>query len=185
MSMILFFSLSDLVPFETERLVLRKFKTHDAEDIFAWASHPKIAMYEPWEPLKSLKDAEANVNGSIVKYNMNGEFDLAIQSKSTGGVIGIIGISHIDRQHGWGEVGYVMGKKFWNNGFATEALKGFITFAFRDLGIFRLEAVCMINNGASERVMQKAGMEFEGIKHGRYYANGTHHLSKMYYILNT
>jgi [ribosomal protein S5]-alanine N-acetyltransferase len=183
--MVIFFSISDIVPVETSRLILRKFVPGDAPDVFRWASDRDIARYEPWEPLETLADAEASVRASITKYNMNNEFDLAIQLKSTGQVIGIIGISHIDRQHGWCEAGYTIGRKYWNHGYASEALQGFIQFAFRDLGMFRIEAVCMINNRASERVMRKANMQYEGIKHGRYFANGEYHSSKMYYILRS
>ncbi|HPA71958.1 MAG TPA: GNAT family protein, partial [Spirochaetota bacterium] len=71
------------------------------------------------------------------------------------------------------------------NGVTVEAATALLGLGFGPMGLHRVEAMCMLENLRSERVMQKLGMTFECVKNGRMYANGVHHDAKMYYILNT
>jgi RimJ/RimL family protein N-acetyltransferase len=61
------------------------------------------------------------------------------------------------------QLGYVLARQFWGNGYMTEALKTIIDWAFDQNDIYRVWAVCDIENTASARVMVKAGLEKEGI----------------------
>jgi ribosomal-protein-alanine N-acetyltransferase len=61
------------------------------------------------------------------------------------------------------EIGYVLGRKFWNRGIMPDALKGIIQILFRDKAIERVWATHHVENVASGRVMAKAGMQCEGI----------------------
>jgi len=56
---------------------------------------------------------------------------------------------------------YSIYKEFWGNGYATEALRAMVEFGFQVVGLHRIWAGCDIDNAASRRVMEKAGMRFE------------------------
>ena len=60
------------------------------------------------------------------------------------------------------DVGYAISNKYWNKGLTTEAVKAIIKFGFKKLDANRIETHCDENNAASYRVMEKAGMKYEG-----------------------
>ncbi|MFG5464436.1 GNAT family N-acetyltransferase, partial [Enterococcus faecalis] len=60
-------------------------------------------------------------------------------------------------------MGYVLGEKFWNQGYMSEALTRVINFLFETTDVNRIEAEHDVNNPSSGRVMKKSGMTFEGV----------------------
>jgi RimJ/RimL family protein N-acetyltransferase len=60
------------------------------------------------------------------------------------------------------ELGYVLARPYWGRGYMTEALRALIAWALKQKSIFRVWAVCDVDNIASARVMEKAGMQREG-----------------------
>jgi len=85
---------------------------------------------------------------------------LAITTEA-GGVIGAISL-HLKQAHRRAELGYWVGRPFWNHGYATEAARAVIAFGFSALGLNRIHAAHLTRNPASGRVLIKAGMRFEG-----------------------
>ncbi len=82
-----------------------------------------------------------------------------------------------------GEVGYALSKDFWNKGYITEAFREVIRFGFERMRLNRVEATCKIPNTASERVMVKCGLEYEGIMRKKLFAKGSYHDLKLYSLL--
>jgi ribosomal-protein-alanine N-acetyltransferase len=76
------------------------------------------------------------------------------------GVFGMIG-AHID-QHG-ANLGYVLARSEWNKGYATESVSALTDALLRSGQLHRVWAVCDVQNGASARVLEKAGMIREGV----------------------
>jgi len=74
--------------------------------------------------------------------------------------------------HGRGEMGYWIGRPYWGQGLVTEAVGGLLQFAFGQLGLNRVQASHLPRNPASGRVMQKAGMQREGLRRESYLKNG-------------
>ncbi|MNT68063.1 hypothetical protein D3C72_2062590 [compost metagenome] len=68
---------------------------------------------------------------------------------------------------------------------ASEAAKTVVQFGFEAMGLYRIEAKCMAENMASERVMQKAGLTFEGLLRGYWLKHGTYRDVKLYSILRS
>ncbi len=62
------------------------------------------------------------------------------------------------------EFGYLIVRRFWGNGLMSEAVSAVVDWAMAEPGLYRAAAVCDIDNAASARVMQKAGMAYEGIR---------------------
>jgi len=65
----------------------------------------------------------------------------------------------------------------------TEAIRAVIHFGFREMGLNRIEGRCRVDNVASARVMEKAGMEMEGVLRQHVYAKGSFHDMKVYAVL--
>ena len=148
---------------ETERLILRKFKLSDANDMFKnYASQSKVTKYLSWETHSNI-DVTKNYLESVVLPDYEKKtYRWAIEFKETSEVIGCIDVVHIYENRMCGELGYVLGEKFWNKGIMTEAGKAVVKYLFEE-GFRRIEAMHNVDNPASGRVMQKIGMQFEGV----------------------
>lgn len=83
-------------------------------------------------------------------------------TSSTTSLIGVVGLE-IDSPHERAELGYWIGKPWWGRGYCTEASAAVIEFGFECLGLNRIFAYHMVHNEASGRVMEKLGMQREGV----------------------
>ncbi|MBI5030271.1 MAG: GNAT family N-acetyltransferase [Chloroflexi bacterium] len=150
---------------ETERLILRAPIPADAQSIFnAYAQDPEVTRYLTWQPHQSVADAERVIANSIAAWEQGTSFPYVIKLNDSGQVIGMIRVN-IDRFKV--ELGYVLARAYWRKGYMTEAVRGVIDWAFTQPHIYRVAAVCDVENAASARVMEKAGMKREGV-HKRY-----------------
>ncbi len=144
------------------RLRLRLLVTSDAGDVqrlagdFAVADttlsipHPyPDGVAESW--IASLRAPEA---ANRITY--------ALTERSSGALIGAMGLA-VDPAHERGELGYWVGKPFWSQGYATEAARVVLTYAFGTLGLHRVHARRFARNPASGRVLEKIGMRQEGM----------------------
>lgn len=149
---------------ETERLILRKFKITDAQDMFDnYASSDNVTKYMTWETHKNIDVTKEYLQSLTESYSDGKVFDWAIKLKSENKVIGSISAKNLNENISKIEIGYCIGEKWWNHGIVTEALKEIIRFLSEEVDINRIEAYHDIRNPASGRVMQKCGMKFEGI----------------------
>lgn len=87
--------------------------------------------------------------------------DFAIELHETGEVVGSIAINPYE-QHRRAEIGYWVAVAHWGRGYMTEAVRAIIDYGFRELGLNRVHAECHGDNPASARVLEKAGMTYEG-----------------------
>lgn len=74
-----------------------------------------------------------------------------------GGLVGHISLKNVDRERGEAEVGYWVGRPYWGRGYASEAVRLVVAFAFEELGLRRLYAHVLAHNPASARVLEKIG----------------------------
>ncbi|MHB8572380.1 MAG: GNAT family N-acetyltransferase [Candidatus Dormibacteria bacterium] len=175
---------SEFPELETERLHLRQLRPSDLDDVFAYASDPEVARYTSWEHARTIDDAQAFLDHVLDKYQDGEGTTWALELKETGSVIGSIRL-------GWtpsdaaAEVGYVIGTRHWNQGFATEALGRIARFGFEVLALNRLMARCMSDNLASARVMRKVGMVHEGRQRQQVYSRGVFCDMEIYSILRS
>lgn len=148
---------------ETERLLLRKFEMKDASSMYNnWANDDEVTKYITWSSHKNIEESKSFISEIINKYTEN-KYQWAIELKENKEVIGDISAPRIFENIETVEMGYVLGRKYWNKGIVTEALKALIQFFFKEVGVNRIEAKHDINNPASGEVMKKCGMQFEGI----------------------
>jgi RimJ/RimL family protein N-acetyltransferase len=159
---------------ETKRLILRPFRLNDAPAVQELAGERDIAdttmnIPHPYEDGM----AEEWIEGHEPGYEDEKIATFAIVLRDCADLVGAIGLQ-IDRGLNNAELGYWIGKPFWNLGYATEATIAILTFGFDKLCLNRIQAGHLARNPSSGRVMEKAGMILEGtarqatIKWGQY-----------------
>ncbi|WP_175537397.1 GNAT family N-acetyltransferase [Clostridium sp. DSM 8431] len=169
----------------TERLVLRKVEINDAEDMFYnWASDKEVTKNLTWPAHNSIEVSKKVISMWLEDYKKQDNYQWGIELKDTGKLIGCISVVSINESIEEAALGYCIGKKFWNKGIMTEALKAVIDYLFKKVGFNRIEAYHNIDNIASGKVMIKAGMQYEGIRRaGCKDNNGRYVDVKVYSIL--
>ncbi len=146
---------------ETARLILRPLRMSDADDMFAYARDPEVSRHVLWSAHTSILQTRAFLRASIRQYRQ-GYGSLAIQRKADGKMIGTIGFVWVNREYRSAEVGYSLGRAWWNQGLMTEALRALVNYGFDRMGLNRIEAQHETDNPASGRVMAHVGMRREG-----------------------
>ena len=109
---------------------------------------------------------------------------LALERRADGALLGAIGLA-VEPEHGRAEIGYWVGVRYWGAGYATEATRALIAYAFDELGLNRVFAFHLSTNPASGRVMEKAGMRFEGTRRQHTRKGDAFLDSRVYAILRT
>ena len=177
--------LRDLPSIETERLVLRKLRMEDAEDMFEYGGDPEIAFRGLWPPLESLEESRADIADALERYATGGNMSWAIEHRADRKMIGRIGLGPYSRMNRRAEVGYAMNRHYWGQGLATEAVRGVVGFAFSQLGLNRVQAIVLPDNTGSMRVLEKAGMQREGLLRKYQYVLGDYWDVYMYALLRS
>ena len=140
----------------SDRLLLRKFKLDDAQEMFDnWASDPKVTKYVSWQTHQNVEVTKLVIKEWVEEYNNSPKtFRYAIALKSSGSLIGSIDVVnfHDDAP----EIGYCLSRKYWNNGYMTEACKTLIKYLF-DIGYKKIIIRAAEKNIASIRVIEKCG----------------------------
>ena len=147
--------------FETDRLILRQPRFVNANDIFQnYGADPEVTRYLTWRPSTNLSEVRTFLESRLAKWDSGGEFSWAITCRGKDQVIGMIGCRV--REHA-ADIGYVLSRTYWKRGYVTEAAKAVVNWAGSLDFIFRVCAVCDVENIGSARVLEKLGMEREGI----------------------
>ena len=158
------------VTLETERLILRRFIMNDVTDAYNnWLSDPDVAMYMQWDAHTNIKQTQEWIAKYYVgNYEKNDYYRWAIALKEDNRVIGSVGFN-IEREYdSVADVSYALCKRLWNKGIMSEALTAVIAYALKEVKINRLEAFHAVANPGSGKVLQKAGMKFEGHARQKY-----------------
>lgn len=151
------------ITLETERLILRRFTPDDAEAMFQnWVNDAEVTKYLTWQPHGSIEVTRKISLSDIAKYEDLSHYQWAIVSKTLNEPIGGINVVKIDEMCNCLEVAYRIGKAWWNQGYASEALSSVINFLFLQVGANRIAAAHDTRNTNSGKVMQKCGMRYEG-----------------------
>ena len=152
------------VTIETIRLILRKFERTDANDMFHnWASDPEVCKYLSWGPHKDISASKKRIKYILQSYSYPDTYQWAIVLKNRKHVIGSISVEIKNTLDSSCEIGYCIGREFWNQGIMTEALRAVMHYLFYEIGYQKIVAKHDLLNPASGRVMQKAGMKFTEI----------------------
>jgi RimJ/RimL family protein N-acetyltransferase len=146
---------------ETQRLILRIPHVDDASAMFTgWAQDVEVTRYLTWRPHTSLEQSQAIIANAISVWKDEARFPYMITLKESSRVIGMIDPRVEGPKVG---VGYVIGRMHWGNGYMPEATRAIIEWAFQQPTIYRVYATTDVENVASQRVLEKVGMQREGL----------------------
>ena len=148
--------------FETIRLVARRPREDDAPVVFAaYASDPVATRFLAWAPYTSVEKLAEFLKGRAEAWDKSdGHYAYLLCVRGTDTPIGSIGV-FIDGPKAM--FGYVFGQNYWGRGYAAEALSYLVNWADAQPQLRRAWAYCAIANQSSARVMEKAGLEREGV----------------------
>lgn len=149
---------------ETNRLVLREWMMKDAAALFEICRDERVMRYiGTGKPYKTIAEAEEFLNWAVSYQRKNGFCRWALLEKSSGQIIGSCGFAH-PHQTLEVELGYLLGRKFWNRGFATEAANACLNYGFEKLGFREIIAMTDLENISSQKVLKKTGFVRRGVE---------------------
>ena len=177
----IFVKLAQYPSIEAEHLLLRPVTLDDAEAMFEYASDRENTRYT-FPTNQSLEETKNNI-AQFYLANPLGRW--GIELKDNGKFIGTIDLHKIDPVLKKAAIGYIINKKYWNQGLATEANRAVIELAFEKIGMNKLTALHDKDNPASGKVMEKSGMYFS---HAEPYACMDQHeegriVTRVHYVL--
>ena len=143
---------------ETERLQLREITAADAPVMYELNRDPEVIQYTGDEAFESIAETETFIR-NYQDYARNGYGRWAVVRKEDGATLGWCGLKYLP-ESGETDIGYRFFKKYWGQGYATEAAKACLEFGFNKLGLEAIVARAMHANLASINVMKKLGMTY-------------------------
>ncbi|KAL1221204.1 hypothetical protein V5N11_011006 [Cardamine amara subsp. amara] len=149
------------------RISLRPMTLSDVDDYMVWATDPKVARFCSWETCKSRDEGIKYITDSVLTHPWLRA--ICLEDDRPIGYILIMPVDKIRK-----EIGYVLARKYWGKGFATEAVRLVTAEIFKEFPeIERLEALVDVENVGSQRVLEKVGFTREGVMRRFYFMKGS------------
>jgi ribosomal-protein-alanine N-acetyltransferase len=149
---------------ETERLLLREFLFSDVDGMFELDSNPNVHRFVGKKPVKHIDESRAYIENIQGQYQKNGIARWAVILKETNEFIGWSGIklitNEINNHQNFYEIGYRFIEKHWGKGYATEAGKAFVDYAFNEMKVEALYAYADEGNENSRKILEKLGLRY-------------------------
>jgi RimJ/RimL family protein N-acetyltransferase len=150
-------------PIRTARLLLRPLTVDDVDALLAYRSQPDVCRYVPFEPM-----TREVVHGRLTTHWANTELTdegqaltLGVEVAGTGELVGDVVLFWHSREHGGGEIGYILNPDSSGHGYATEAAHEMLRLGFDELGLHRIIARIDERNGSSAKLARRLGMREE------------------------
>jgi RimJ/RimL family protein N-acetyltransferase len=147
----------------TERLILRPFVDNDLDALLAMQSREDVTRYLDWGPMS--RDQARDLLTRIKKLTRIDEKDdglrLAVILSGSTAVIGDVSLWRTSREHGQGEIGFVVHPDHHGHGYGTEAAQELLRIGFAEVGFHRIVGRCDARNSASAGLMERLGMRLE------------------------
>ena len=138
---------------ETPRLILRRYRESDLEDLHRYLSDPEVVRFEPYRPM-DMEETEAELQRRMASDEMT-----AVELKESGRLIGNVYLGR--RDFNSMELGFVFNREYWGRGYAAESCRAVIERAFSE-GAHRIYAECDPENENSWRLLEALGFQREG-----------------------
>ena len=140
--------------FNTDRLIVRKFKADDATGVFDYFKEPRVNCFQD-EKLNTLEEAKAEV---IRRSGLESQFAVCLKKDHK-----IIGNLFAEKEEDTYNVGWNFNEKFGGKGFATEAAKGLLHYLFTKKSARRVYCYVEVDNLPSQKLCKRLGMRHEGL----------------------
>lgn len=172
-------------PLETERLHLRQLRMEDICEYYERLfGDGDVSRYMLFDPHQDITESMESLQRKLEKYEQGRFYCWGIAEPEEDTIIGLIELVRLDEMENSCSFVYMLGCRYWNQGYATEALRAVVDFAFRELEVERIVADHFSKNPASGAVMAKVGMKHIGTEPGKYEKLGISYDAEVYEIQN-
>ncbi|MDX2633329.1 GNAT family protein [Streptomyces scabiei] len=165
-----------------DQVVLREFTLEDADDVLAIIGDDTVTTWLSFDS-RDRDQAVAMIEGTLERAQQEPrtEFYLGVTKRDDDRVIGFarIGLSGVRA----GKLGYAIAAKEWGRGYATDAARALVTYAFKEIGLHRITAAIGPDNAASIAVVQQLGFAREGVLRDHVFTNGAWRDSVLFSVL--
>lgn len=163
---------------KTERLELRELRREDADDVFSIFADDEVTRFYDLATMRDRSTAEALIERLAKRHSDRTAIRWAIEK--SGSVVGTIGFNSFVAWADRAVLGYDVARAWWSKGIATEAVRHVVEFGHDVLGLKRVEALVMLGNEASVRVLEKTGFCEEGVLRAYGHWKGAYHDLRMF-----
>lgn len=154
--------MTEIPRLSTSRLILRPFAMADAGDVQRMMAEKEVAAGALHIPRSfGIKSVTTWIAGHGAQYHLQQSLTLAIEEKVLG-LMGAISL-YFNAEYNNAELGYWLGKAYWHKGYASEAVEELLRFGFLELKLHRIYANYLEHNIASGKVLERHGMQLEGV----------------------
>jgi ribosomal-protein-alanine N-acetyltransferase len=164
----------------TDRLRLRAPTLKDAAAFRAVLSAPGVTRFSNWPDAPTASQGERYARWMTKLHGSGKGCAWIIEHRPSKKLIGAIRFNRFDKKWHVGEVGYEIHPDYWGSGLMTEAVRAVAACGHQTFRLNRLEAWTLPGNGASDRVLEKAGFTYEGTLRQRAWFKGSFHDFRMF-----
>lgn len=150
---------------ETERLTLSPITAEDRAFLYPIMADPEVMAHWDNDAIDDPDLIDAILAGQITDMEAGAAWYWAMRRTDGGGFVGSCDLSDIDWRHKRAEIGFIMGKDAWGQGYALEAMRAVMAFAASQ-GIKRVWARTHVGNSRSDSLLERLGFEQEGYLKG-------------------
>ena len=150
--------MADVETLMGEQITLRAPTLGDADELFASvACDPEVTRYMTWTPHPDVGETRRVITES---FNVGDERTWLIELRDTAEIIGTCGFRPVQAHSR--DFGYVLGRRWWGRRLMPEVVALLLAEMESDAGVYRVSAICHVDNTRSARVLEAAGLSFEG-----------------------
>ena len=150
--------MADVKDLTGERVLLRAPRLDDADELFASvASDPEVTHYMSWTPHPDVDETRRVITEL---FNVGEERTWLIELQDSGEIIGTCGFRPVQAHSR--DFGYVLGRRWWGHRLMPEVVALLLAEMEGDPSVYRISAICHVDNTRSARVPEGAGLSFEG-----------------------
>ena len=169
---------------EGSRIYLRPLQEVDADDITRNVDDPEVVRWTLLIPYPYPDDGAMEFIHLAERTLLErSSYIFGIILKKSDRLIGVISLDRVNWDHRFAKIGYWLGRSHWDNGYMKEATPLITEFGFKQLDLFRIEAVILEENGRSGRVLEGCGFKREGTARSKYYKEGKRINGTIYSLL--
>ena len=169
------------IPLRTARLILRDFVSNDFDAIHAYASDPEVTRYMFYGP-RTVADTHTYLERMLASQREEPRLIWELGAVVAAGdrLVGACDLTLENAEEA--DLGFIFSQEVWGLGDATEAARTLVRVGFEQLGLNRIVSTCDVANGASARVLEKAGLQREATLERHKYARGQWWTSFLYAV---
>jgi ribosomal-protein-alanine N-acetyltransferase len=165
---------------KTERRELRAVNSGDGNLYHELLSISAVTRFGDFPDAPSRAQSDRILNGMSKRFSSGKGCAWIIAGREGSAPVGAIRINRIDRGWRWGEIGHESHPDFWGRGLMTEAVRAVVACAHSQFKLHRVEAWTLPGNGASDRVLAKAGFSQEDTLRQKAWFKGDYHDFRMF-----